>query len=99
MFVYPSRYEGFGLPVLEAMACGLPLIATTAGAVPEVAGSAAVLLAPDDARAWREAMRQVLIDTAFNARLRENARRQAMIFDWMSTATRTLACYEAVVRR
>jgi glycosyltransferase involved in cell wall biosynthesis len=99
IFVYPSRYEGFGLPVLEAMACGVPVVATTAGAVPEVAGSGAVLVDPDDARGWREAMSRILTDATFRTARQAEARRRALTFDWSRTATLTLASYDQVLLR
>lgn len=67
----PSLAEGFGLPVLEAMACGAPVLAANATALPEAAGGAALLLAPDDRLAWRDALARIASDAAFRADLRE----------------------------
>jgi glycosyltransferase involved in cell wall biosynthesis len=90
--VYPSRYEGFGLPLLEAMACGTPVIATNAASIPEVTGDAAILLDPDDDRAWASAIESVLsADTAM--RLRAAGIRRAAMFSWRRTAEATLAVY------
>jgi glycosyltransferase involved in cell wall biosynthesis len=93
VFAYPSRYEGFGLPVLEAMACGTPVVVSSAGSVPEVAGRDALLVDPDDRRGWREALLTVLSDPARAAALGEQGRRRAVVFTWERTATLTLAAY------
>jgi glycosyltransferase involved in cell wall biosynthesis len=91
--VYPSRYEGFGLPLLEAMACGTPVIAANAASIPEVTGDAAILLDPDDERAWVSAIEAVLtVETA--TRLRAAGVRRAERFSWRRTAEATLAAYE-----
>jgi glycosyltransferase involved in cell wall biosynthesis len=91
MLTYPSRYEGFGLPVLEAMQCGVPVVAANAASIPEIVGDAGILLDPLDARQWGKAIFSVLTDDAHAARLREAGLKRASIFSWMRTAHATLA--------
>lgn len=81
-FAYPSRYEGFGLPPLEAMSVDVPVVATTAGALPEVTGDAALLVAPGDAAALAEALERAVADDAVRAELVERGRRRVVQFDW-----------------
>ena len=94
MFVYPSRYEGFGLPVLEAMSCGTPVIASTAGAVPEVAGDAAILVDPDDMRALSDAIIGLASDTSARRVLSAKGLRRASEFSWARCARETIDAYE-----
>jgi glycosyltransferase involved in cell wall biosynthesis len=94
LFVYPSRYEGFGLPPLEAMACGVPVICSKAASLPEVVGEAAMLFPPDDPHTLAEAMYQVLGDEELNAWMRERGLNRAKLFTWEETARRTAEIYE-----
>jgi len=94
--VYPSRYEGFGLPVLEAMACGTPVIASRAASIPEVLGDAGILLDPDDASGWTRAMMSVLSNGDLRVRLRAEGLGRATTFTWSRTARLTLDAYRRV---
>lgn len=96
--VYPSRYEGFGLPPLEAMACGVPPITSNASSVPEVVGDAGVTIDPDDTAAMTEAMRSLATDSARRALLAERAVARAGAFTWQASARATAATYERAVR-
>lgn len=88
VFVYPSLYEGFGLPALEAMAAGVPVVATNRTAVPEVVGDAALLIDPADPGAIADAIWSVLSDSAQQDRLRRAGRRRADSYTWARTAER-----------
>ena len=90
MLTYPSRYEGFGLPVLEAMRCGVPVVAANCASIPELVAGAGVLLDPLDVPAWTDAIRRVLTDAAMAARLRESALARAARFSWTRTAADTI---------
>ena len=85
-FVYPSRYEGFGLPPLEAMACGAPVIATRTGAIPDFAGDAALLFEPGHVDALRDAIVRVTRDAALRRDLRARAPHRARLFGWDRSA-------------
>lgn len=90
VFVYPSIAEGFGLPVLEAMACGAPVVTTTGSAPEEIAGDAARLVSPRDAAALRDAIASVLSDDAVAAGLRQRGPERARLFAWTGAARRTV---------
>ena len=90
---YPSRYEGFGLPLLEAMACGTPVIAAATSSIPEVVGDAGVLLDPDDEAGWIAALERVLDDERQRAQLRELGLRRAATFSWQRAAAETTRIY------
>jgi glycosyltransferase involved in cell wall biosynthesis len=95
-FVFPSRYEGFGLPVLEAMACGTPVVAVNASSLPEVVGEAGFLVEPDDARGMAGAILAVLVQPEVAGDLRQKGLARAACFSWERTARQTLGVYERV---
>lgn len=97
LFAFPSLYEGFGLPVLEAMACGTPVVTSNTSSLPEVAGDAALLVDPLDVAAIADAMRRVLEDQALAAELRAKGLARAAQFTWERTARETIAVYEQVL--
>jgi alpha-1,3-rhamnosyl/mannosyltransferase len=97
--VYPSRYEGFGLPLVEAMASGTPVLASRAASIPEVAGESAVLLDPDDPQGWSNAIVNVMSDAVLRARLRADGLARAAMFTWERTARITCDVYERVARQ
>jgi glycosyltransferase involved in cell wall biosynthesis len=93
-FVYPSYFEGFGLPILEAMKCGAPVIAGNRTSIPEVAGEAALLFDPFDVQSLVEALKRVLNDSEYRATLSARGLQRATEFSWQTTARLTLAVYE-----
>ena len=99
VFCYPSLYEGFGLPVLEAMACGAAVVASNVTSLPEVVGDAGLMVEPTDVAALASALQRVLADAALRQVLRQRAVQQAAKFTWQRVAEQTLACYADVLGR
>ncbi len=97
MFVYPSLYEGFGLPVLEAMSCGAPVITSNVSSLPEVAGDAALLVSPNDVDGLRRAIQRLLAEPGLREELRGRGFAQAARFSWQRTAEETAEVYRKVV--
>ena len=98
VFVFPSRQEGFGLPPLEAMACGTPVVVADSGSLPEVVGPAGFVIDPDDTRNMAGAIISLLTEDRLAADLRTQGSAQAAKFTWENTATETLLVYDRVLR-
>jgi glycosyltransferase involved in cell wall biosynthesis/ubiquinone/menaquinone biosynthesis C-methylase UbiE len=96
LFVYPSLYEGFGLPPIEAMACGAPVITSNTSALPEVVGDAAIMIDPHNPEELCRAMQMVLSDDELRLRMRRQSLARARLFSWERTAEETLAVYHEV---
>ncbi len=97
VFVFPSIYEGFGMPPLEAMACGTPVITSNTSSLPEVVGDAGLMVSPTDPVALAEAIRRVLVDADLRAELRQRGLARARRFSWADTAAKTLVAYREAV--
>lgn len=96
LFVFPSFYEGFGFPPLEAMACGTPVLSSSGGSLAEALGDGAVVLAPSGAEEWAESAGRLLRDSDARRALIERGRRQAARYTWAEAARKTWAVYRAV---
>ena len=96
-FIFPSLYEGFGIPVLEAFACDCPCIVSTGGSLPEVAGDAALYFDPTDEQAIAVAIQQLLDDNALRDQLINRGRQQRQLFSWQKTASETVASYQSLL--
>lgn len=98
VFVYPSHYEGFGLPVLEAMTLGTPVVTSNTSALPEVAGDAAMLIDPDNLEELVDAILQIIEDSQFRDGLVKKGKDRAKLFSWERTARETLQVYQSIHR-
>jgi len=98
VFVFPSLWEGFGLPPLEAMACGTPVVTSNVSSLPEVVGDAAILVDPNSAEEIADAIYQILIDEHLALSLRSAGLTQATKFTWSNTALQTYKVYESTVK-
>jgi glycosyltransferase involved in cell wall biosynthesis len=95
-FAYPSLYEGFGLPALEAMACGTPVVCSDSSSLPEVVGDSAIMVAPRDVGGWKEALERLLTSAELKGVLRERGLRRASRFTWEAAALMTREVYREV---
>lgn len=98
LLVAPSLYEGFGLPVLEAMACGCPVLVGNQGALPEIVGDAGLTVDPYDVSAISDGMKEVLSDKELNRRMRERGIKQAAKYTWEKTARTVLDTYDSLLK-
>lgn len=96
-FLYPSIYEGFGLPALEALACGVPVVGSNASSIPEIVGDAGMLVDPHDARAMAGALIAVCTEDSLHDELSERALKQAAKFSWEKCARETVEAYASVI--
>ncbi len=97
VFVYPSHYEGFGLPVLEAMNLGTPVVTSNTSSLPEVAGDAALLINPDEPMQLAEAILQLISDSQLRQEFIDKGKERAKLFSWERTAIETLKAYRSIV--
>lgn len=98
-FVYPSLYEGFGLPILEAMASGVPVLTSACSSMPEVAGDAGLLVPPQDVDALRQALEQLIDDDALCTRLGQLGRERSQLFNWQRCVDQTVTVYHKVLQQ
>ena len=93
VFVFPSLYEGFGLPLLEAMACGVPVVCSNSASIPEVVGEAAIMCDPEDCGAFADGMHRLLRDDSLRSKLTSEGMKRAKFFSWAETAKKTVEVY------
>jgi glycosyltransferase involved in cell wall biosynthesis len=98
VFVFPSLYEGFGLPPLEAMAHGTPVVASNTSSLPEVTGTAALLVNPENVFEIQRGIQRALLDTALRERMKQRGYEQAQRFSWTTSVSRILEIYREVAR-
>jgi glycosyltransferase involved in cell wall biosynthesis len=94
LFVYPSFFEGFGIPVLEAMRCGVPVITSNCSALPEIVDAGAIMIDPDKPDELFLAMKEVLLNRELHSQLQQQGLRQAIRFNWRTSARETLGIFE-----
>ena len=99
VFLYPSVFEGFGIPVLEAMACGTPVIISDASSLPEVAGKAGITLPPQAVDQWTQALRQAYNDTNWRQQAIQQGLAEAKRYSWQLTADQTIKSYQQALHR
>lgn len=99
VFLFPSLYEGFGLPAMEAMKSGCPLVASNVTSIPEITGEAALLHNPDDVGGFAASIRRVLTDDVFRENCIQKGLRQAANFSWQKTARETMSVYEGILHQ
>lgn len=97
VFVYPSYYEGFGLPVLEAMTLGAPVVTSNTSSIPEVTGDAAILIDPNDSIQLAEAILKIISDSHLRQKLVNKGKERAKLFSWEKTAKETLKAYRTII--
>jgi glycosyltransferase involved in cell wall biosynthesis len=98
-FVFPSLYEGFGIPILEAFACDCPVLISNTGSLPEIAGDAAVQFDPRNRVSVHDAVKRVLSSTSLQGELREKGKKRAQLFSWERTARETKQVYTHVLQK
>lgn len=98
LFAYPSLYEGFGIPLLEAFSCGCPVVASNAASIPEVAGDAVIYVDPLNVQEIRQAMRKLILDADLRRALVQRGYARALEFSWAETAKQTVTVYERCIR-
>lgn len=98
-FVYPSKYEGFGLPPLEAMQCGAPVVTSNTSSLPEVVGDAGIMVDPNDDGAFVAALMKIYSDSDFRAKLSNNGMKRAKMFSWRATADKMLGVMVDAIKR
>ncbi|QII11037.1 putative mannosyltransferase B [Candidatus Kuenenia stuttgartiensis] len=96
IFVYPSKYEGFGLPLLEAMSCGVPVIASNISSIPEVLGDAGTLVRPDDPKEFAHKIYELLTDKEIRVKMSSKGFERTKSFSWEKVAQKTLTVYENI---